>query len=172
MLGHETNRMYRENYSITHRGEWDFGSSTAYLQYVMTRNSDINEGLAGRTEAISSNTDFDTATLRDLTAHGEVNLPLHAWRDQTLTLGNERRTKARRSQRQYPDHQRRRLGTGALHHRDTTSQAQIFSLFAEDNIELLPGTMLTPAAPDHHSIVGDNFSPSLNISHALTDASP
>ncbi|WP_304529411.1 FepA family TonB-dependent siderophore receptor, partial [Dyella sp. C9] len=55
--------------------------------------------------------------------------------------------------------------------RDTTSQAQLCSLFAEDNIELLPGTMLTPGLRwDHHSIVGENFSPSLNISHALTNA--
>lgn len=173
MLGHETNRMYRENYSITHRGEWDFGSSMAYLQYEKTRNSRINEGLAGGTEGIFSNTDFYTATLRDLTAHGEVNLPLHAWRDQTLTLGSEW------VQQKLDDPSANTQTTSeggsvpglASSNRDTTSQAQIFSLFAEDNIELLPGTMLTPGLRwDHHNIVGDNFSPSLNLSHALTDA--
>nr|WP_236175874.1 TonB-dependent siderophore receptor [Pseudomonas pseudonitroreducens] len=173
MLGHETNRMFRENYSITHRGEWDFGSSMAYLQYEKTRNSRINEGLAGGTEGIFSNTDFYTATLRDLTAHGEVNLPLHAWRDQTLTLGSEW------VQQKLDDPSANTQTTSeggsvpglAGSNRDTTSQAQIFSLFAEDNIELLPGTMLTPGLRwDHHSIVGDNFSPSLNISHALTQS--
>ncbi|WP_430318713.1 TonB-dependent siderophore receptor [Pseudomonas nitroreducens] len=173
MLGHETNRMYRENYSITHRGEWDFGSSMAYLQYEKTRNSRINEGLAGGTEGIFSNTDFYTATLRDLTAHGEVNLPLHAWRDQTLTLGSEW------VQQKLDDPSANTQTTSeggsvpglASSNRDTTSQAQIFSLFAEDNIELLPGTMLTPGLRwDHHNIVGDNFSPSLNLSHALTDS--
>lgn len=173
MLGHETNRMYRENYSITHRGEWDFGSSMAYLQYEKTRNSRINEGLAGGTEGIFSNTDFYTATLRDLTAHGELNLPLHAWRDQTLTLGSEW------VQQKLDDPSANTQTTsegGSVpglngSNRDTTSQAQIFSLFAEDNIELLPGTMLTPGLRwDHHSIVGDNFSPSLNLSHALTDS--
>ncbi|WP_437181104.1 TonB-dependent siderophore receptor [Pseudomonas nitroreducens] len=173
MLGHETNRMYRESYSITHRGEWDFGSSMAYLQYEKTRNSRINEGLAGGTEGIFSNTDFYTATLRDLTAHGEVNLPLHAWRDQTLTLGSEW------VQQKLDDPSANTQTTSeggsvpglAGSNRDTTSQAQIFSLFAEDNIELLPGTMLTPGLRwDHHSIVGDNFSPSLNISHALTQS--
>ncbi|MBD9500966.1 TonB-dependent siderophore receptor [Pseudomonas sp. PDM23] len=172
MLGHETNRMYRENYSITHRGEWDFGSSMAYLQYEKTRNSRINEGLAGGTEGIFSNTDFYTATLRDLTAHGEVNLPLHAWRDQTLTLGSEW------VQQKLDDPSANTQTTSeggsvpglTSSDRDTTSQAQIFSLFAEDNIELMPGTMLTPGLRwDHHSIVGDNFSPSLNLSHALTD---
>lgn len=173
MLGHETNRMYRENYSITHRGEWDFGSSMAYLQYEKTRNSRINEGLAGGTEGIFSNTDFYTATLRDLTAHGELNLPLHAWRDQTLTLGSEW------VQQKLDDPSANTQATSeggsvpglTSSNRDTTSQAQIFSLFAEDNIELLPGTMLTPGLRwDHHSIVGDNFSPSLNLSHALTDS--
>jgi len=173
MLGHETNRMYRENYSITHRGEWDFGSSMAYLQYEKTRNSRINEGLAGGTEGIFSNTDFYTATLRDLTAHGEVNLPLHAWRDHTLTLGSEW------VQQKLDDPSANTQTTSeggsvpglASSNRDTTSQAQIFSLFAEDNIELLPGTMLTPGLRwDHHNIVGDNFSPSLNLSHALTDS--
>ncbi|MBD9676470.1 TonB-dependent siderophore receptor [Pseudomonas sp. PDM18] len=172
MLGHETNRMYRENYSITHRGEWDFGSSMAYLQYEKTRNSRINEGLAGGTEGIFSNTDFYTATLRDLTAHGEVNLPLHAWRDQTLTLGSEW------VQQKLDDPSANTQTTSeggsvpglTSSNRDTTSQAQIFSLFAEDNIELMPGTMLTPGLRwDHHSMVGDNFSPSLNLSHALTD---
>ena len=172
MLGHETNILYRENYALTHRGDWDFGSTMAYLQYEKTRNQRINEGLAGGTEGIFSNTDFYTSTLRTLTAHGEVNLPLHAWRDQTLTLGSEW------SQQQLNDPSANTQTTtegGAVSgltgtNRDTSSQAQIFSLFAEDNIELMPGTMLTPALRfDRHSIVGDNWSPSLNLSHALTD---
>ncbi|AGI24234.1 outer membrane receptor FepA [Pseudomonas sp. ATCC 13867] len=172
MLGHETNRMYRENYSVTHRGEWDFGSSMAYLQYEKTRNSRINEGLAGGTEGIFNNTDFYTATLRDLTAHGEVNLPLHAWRDQTLTLGSE----WVRQELDDPSANTQSTSEGGAvpgldsSGRSTTSSARIFSLFAEDNIELMPGTMLTPGLRwDHHDIVGDNWSPSLNLSHALTD---
>lgn len=173
MLGHETNRMYRENYSLTHRGEWDFGSSMAYLQYEKTRNSRINEGLAGGTEGIFSNTDFYTATLRDLTAHGEVNLPLNAWRDQTLTLGSE----WVRQQLDDPSANTQTTSEGGAvpgltsSGRDSSSETRIFSLFAEDNIELLPGTMLTPGLRwDHHDIVGDNWSPSLNISHALSNS--
>ncbi|STV96804.1 TonB-dependent receptor [Klebsiella michiganensis] len=43
--------------------------------------------------------------------------------------------------------------------------AEIFSLFTEDNIALTESTMLTPALRfDHHSIVGNNWSPSLNLS--------
>ncbi|MBL1736391.1 TonB-dependent receptor, partial [Klebsiella pneumoniae] len=50
------------------------------------------------------------------------------------------------------------------------SQAEIFSLFAENNMELTDTTMLTPALRfDHHSIVGNNWSPSLNLSQGLWD---
>ncbi|UCZ85078.1 TonB-dependent siderophore receptor [Pseudomonas sp. L5B5] len=173
LLGHETNRTYRETYSLTHRGEWDFGSSMAYLQYEKTRNSRINEGLAGGTEGIFSDANFYTSVLRDLTAHGELNLPLHAGFEQTLTLGSEW------SQQKLDDPSSNTQDTkeaGAIPglasgNRSSQSSAQIFSLFAEDNIELAPGTMLTPGLRfDHHSIVGDNWSPSLNLSHALSDS--
>lgn len=173
LLGDETNRTYRENYALTHRGDWDFGSTLAYLQYEKTRNKRINEGLAGGTEGIFANTDFYQSVLRDLTAHGEVNLPLQTGGlDQTLTLGSEW------TQQKLDDPSANTQTTteaGAVAGlsstgRSTDSQAQIFSLFAEDNIELLPGTMLTPGLRfDRHSIVGDNWSPSLNLSQVLTD---
>ncbi|KMN23132.1 TonB-dependent siderophore receptor [Pseudomonas helleri] len=172
LLGHETNRTYRETYALTHRGEWDFGSSMAYLQYEKTRNTRINEGLAGGTEGIFSNSGFYTAVLKDLTAHGELNLPLHAGLDQTLTLGTEW------TQQKLDDPSANTQLTtegGAVPgltstNRSTSSSAQIFSLFAANNIELLPGTMLTPGLRlDHHSIVGNNWSPSLNLSHELTN---
>ena len=172
LLGHETNRTYRETYSVTHRGDWDFGSTLAYLQYEKTRNRRINEGLAGGTEGIFSNSDFYTATLHDLTAHGEVNLPLDAGVDQTLTLGSE----WVEQKLDDPSANTQTTSEGgavsglASTGRDTSSEAHIFSLFAEDNIELFEGTMLTPGLRfDHHDIVGDNWSPSLNLSHQLTD---
>ncbi|VFT05745.1 outer membrane receptor FepA [Pseudomonas aeruginosa] len=174
MLGHETNRMYRETYSVTHRGEWDFGSSLAYLQYEKTRNSRINEGLAGGTEGIfdPNNAGFYTATLRDLTAHGEVNLPLHLGYEQTLTLGSEwteQKLDDPSSNTQNTEEGGSIPGLAGKN-RSSSSSARIFSLFAEDNIELMPGTMLTPGLRwDHHDIVGDNWSPSLNLSHALTE---
>ncbi|RWW90673.1 hypothetical protein BHE74_00010216 [Ensete ventricosum] len=172
MLGHETNILYREHYAVTHRGEWDFGSSLAYLQYEKTRNSRINEGLAGGTEGIFANTDFYTTTLRDLTAHGEVSLPLHAGVDQVLTLGTE----WVESKLDDPSANTQTTTAGGSvagltsTNRSSTSSARIFSVFAEDNIELRPGTRLTPGLRlDHHDIVGDNWSPSLNLSQVLTD---
>ena len=172
MLGHETNRTYRETYALTHRGEWDFGSSMAFIQYEKTRNSRLNEGLAGGTEGIFSDTHFYTAVLRDLTAHAEVNLPLQAGLDQTLTLGTEwtEQNLDDPSATTQTTSEGGSVGGLSSSNRSTASSARIFSLFAEDNIELFPGTMLTPGLRlDHHNVVGDNWSPSLNLSHALTD---
>ncbi|STU64772.1 TonB-dependent receptor [Klebsiella pneumoniae] len=46
------------------------------------------------------------------------------------------------------------------HGRSPYSQAEIFSLFAENNMELTDTTMLTPALRfDHHSIVGNKLEP-------------
>ncbi|MFF7706135.1 FepA family TonB-dependent siderophore receptor [Pseudomonas sp. NPDC007930] len=172
MLGHETNILYRNTWALTHRGEWDWGNSLAYLQYEKTRNRRLNEGLAGGTEGIFSNTDFYTTELRSLTAHGEVNVPLR-WGglDQTMTLGTEwveqkvtdplavtQATTAGGT-----------VGGIAASGRSDSTEAHIASLFAEDNIELREGTMLTPALRfDHHDIVGDNWSPGLNLSQVLT----
>ncbi len=56
--GKETNRIYRETFGLTHRGAWDNGvSTTNYVQFERTRNTRLNEGLAGGTEGI-----FDTKT--------------------------------------------------------------------------------------------------------------
>ena len=172
LLGHETNVMYRQTYAVTHRGDWDLGTSLAYLQYEKTRNSRISEGLAGGTEGIFSSSNFNTSVLRDLTAHGELSLPLHAGVDQVLTVGTE----WVEQQLDDPSSNVQTTTAGgsvpglAGSNRSSSSSARIFSVFVEDNIELRPGTRLTPGLRmDHHDIVGDNWSPSLNLSQVLTD---
>jgi ferric enterobactin receptor len=172
LLGHETNVMYRETYAVTHRGDWDLGTSLVYLQYEKTRNSRISEGLAGGTEGIFSSSNFNTSVLRDLTAHGELSLPLHAGVDQVLTVGTE----WVEQQLDDPSSNVQTTTAGgsvpglAGSNRSSSSSARIFSVFIEDNIELRPGTRLTPGLRmDHHDIVGDNWSPSLNLSQVLTD---
>lgn len=42
--GAETNRMYRENYAITHNGTWSFGTSRFVAQYDSTRNNRLRRG--------------------------------------------------------------------------------------------------------------------------------
>lgn len=49
--GKETNRLYRNTYSVTWNGGWDNGVTTSnWAQYEHTRNSRKGEGLAGGTE--------------------------------------------------------------------------------------------------------------------------
>lgn len=172
LYGAETNRMYRENFSVTHRGFWDNGvSSNSYIQYEETRNSRINEGLAGGTEGIFSNRDFNTIKLDNYLAHTEVNLPFEWGVNQVVTFGaewNDQKMHDPVSNTQTTTEGGSVVGLTA--NRDTRASAQIASLFVEDNIELTDTTMLTPALRfDHHSTAGSNWSPGLNLSQELGD---
>lgn len=170
--GDETNRLYRQNFALTWTGAWDNGISTrSYAQYENTRNSRMNEGLAGGTEGIFANSDFSTIELNDVLLHSEISVPFELGVNQTATFGtewNQQKMKDASSNTQT-------FMSGAVDgisgtDRSPYSQAEIFSLFAEDNIELTDSTMLVPGLRfDHHSIVGNNWSPSLNLSQGLGD---
>lgn len=170
--GEETNRLYRQNFAVTWTGAWDNGISTrSYARYENTRNSRMDEGLAGGTEGIFSDDGFSTIQLDDVMLHSEISVPFELLVNQTATFGtewNQQRMKDGSSNSQaLSGGNIDGLSTGT---RSPYSQAEIFSLFAEDNIEVTDSTMLTPALRfDHHSIVGDNWSPSLNLSQGLGD---
>ncbi|MFV0264132.1 MAG: siderophore enterobactin receptor FepA [Kluyvera sp.] len=170
--GKETNRLYRNTYSVTWNGGWDNGITTSnWAQYEHTRNSRKGEGLAGGTEGIFNSNLFSDTDLSDVMLHSEINLPFDYLVNQNLTLGtewNQQRMKDKASNTQtfmggdIPGY--------SSTDRSPYSQAEIFSLFAENNMELTDTTMLTPALRfDHHSVVGDNWSPSLNLSQGLWD---
>ncbi|WP_308563533.1 TonB-dependent siderophore receptor [uncultured Klebsiella sp.] len=173
--GKETNRLYRNNYALTWNGAWDNGITTSnWAQYERTRNSRTPEGLAGGTEGIfdpNSTQKYIDADLNDVTLHSEVSIPFDLLVNQNLTLGtewNQQRMKDKSSNTQTF------LGGDIPGYdsagRSPYSKAKIFSLFAENNMELTDTTMLTPALRfDHHSIVGNNWSPSLNLSQGLWD---
>jgi len=171
-LGRETNIMYRENYAITHRGEWSFGSTINYLQYEKTRNRRLQEGLAGGPEGSILNGNFGTIELDTTTAHSELSLPLSGLVDQVATVGAE--WVEQRMDDPFSNNQTTTeagdvpgLINGA---RDTESSARIASVFVESNMQLHPGTILTPGLRfDHHSLTGSNWSPSLNLSQTLGD---
>ena len=173
--GEETNRLYRQNYALTWNGGWNNGVTTSnWVQYEHTRNSRTPEGLAGGTEGIfapNATQKYVDTDLNDITLHSEISLPFELWVNQNLTLGtewNQQRMKDMSSNSQtfmggdIPGY--------SSTDRSPYSKAEIFSLFAENNIELTETTMLTPGLRfDHHSIVGDNWSPSLNLSQGLGD---
>lgn len=170
-IGRETNKLYRQTFALTHRGDWDFGTTLSYLQYEDTRNRRLQEGLSGAGEGSFTGAGlFGTTELKNTTVHTEVNLPISGFMEQVLTVGAEwveqrmddpfSNVQSTDEAGSLPD-----VGSG---NRSTESSARIASLFIEDNIEVRPGTIVTPGLRfDRHSIVGDNWSPSLNLSHAL-----
>ena len=64
-------------------------TSNSYAQYEHTRNSRMDEGLAGGTEGIFSSSEFSDIDLADVLLHSEVNIPFTLGVDQNLTLGTE-----------------------------------------------------------------------------------
>lgn len=88
--GEETNRLYRQNYGITHNGIWDWGQSRFGVYYEKTNNTRMNEGLSGGGEGrILADEKFTTNRLSTLRTSGELNIPLNTLVDQTLTVGAE-----------------------------------------------------------------------------------
>lgn len=171
--GKETNRLYRQNYAVTWTGGWDNGVTTnSWVQYEHTRNSRMNEGLAGGTEGIFANNQFSDIDLSDVLLHSEASIPFDLLVNQNLTLGsewNQQRMKDGSSNSQSLSEGGVIPGMSSTN-RSPYSKAEIFSLFAENNMELTSSTMLTPGLRfDHHSIVGDNWSPSLNLSQELVE---
>ncbi|QOV65208.1 TonB-dependent siderophore receptor [Kosakonia pseudosacchari] len=170
--GKETNRLYRQNYSATWTGGWDNGVTTNnWVRYEHTRNSRIPEGLAGGTEGLFNAQKFSDIDYSDLLLHSEASVPFELLFKQNLTLGAEW---DHQSMKDYTSNTQTFMGGNIPGYSSTGrspySDADIFSVFAEDNIELTDSTMLTPALRfDHHTIVGNNWSPSLNLSQGLGD---
>lgn len=145
--GKETNRLYRQNYSINWTGGWDNGVTTNnWAQYEHTRNSRLGEGLAGGLEGLFNSNHFSDIDLADVMLHSEVSVPFDLLINQNLTIGtewNQQRMKDMASNT-------RALQGGPISGfastgRSPYSSAEIFSVFAEDNMEVTDTTMLTPA---------------------------
>jgi ferric enterobactin receptor len=170
-LGRETNTMYRQNFSVTHRGDWAFGTSKVLAQYEKTRNNRLLEGQTGSVDGdISAGADKSTSTYDSYLLQGQLDIPLQIIVPQTLTVGSE----WNRQELDDPSSLDRAIGTtlpnSAAGSRPTNMDATIMALFMEDNIELTPKWFLTPGLRlDHHDQFGANWSPSLNTSYKLTD---
>ncbi|GKV94669.1 TonB-dependent siderophore receptor [Pectobacterium aroidearum] len=173
LYGRETNRMYRQNYALTHRGYWDSGVSVlSYLQYEKTQNTRISEALSGGPAGRPTGSTYTTINLDTYTAHSEVNIPFDAWFNQTATVGVEwvEQKMHDPSSNTQTTTEAGSISTISNTNRSSDISSRIASVFVEDNIELTDSTMLTPALRlDQHSIVGTNWSPSLNLSQHLND---
>ena len=181
-LGSETNRIYRQAYSITHNGDWNADTQTlSYLQYERTRNSRLLEGLAGGTEgafndpAKVNDGGYGDINLRTLTAHTELNRRLN-WGgiDQMGTFGLEW-VRQDLEDKASDLSQRNPSGPGSKNPVVPFAyapkvHANIYSVFAEDNLYIGDAWTVTPGLRyDYHSLQGSNWSPSLNLSYMVNE---
>ncbi|WP_380183072.1 TonB-dependent siderophore receptor [Kalamiella sp. sgz302252] len=169
LYGHETNRMYRQNYGVTHNGVWDWGQSKVGFYYEKTNNTRLHEGTTGRNEGMIDKEEYGTSRLQNYRASGEVTIPVEKWLEQTLTLGAEWNREALND----PDSMQATstnggTGGGISDDRSAKNSAELSAIYFEDNIEPVVGTNLIPGLRfDYHDKFGGNFSPSLNASQAL-----
>lgn len=172
--GAETNRMTRSTYALTHRGTYDFGQSTSFLQWENNRNRRNLEGLAGGPEGSITSNEQGTITLDNVTAKSEWVLPLSTFgTSQMLTLGAEFRGEYIND----PVSLRQDITVGDIpgvdpegDNRDPRSDQWTVGIFAEDNIYITPRLTLTPGLRlDYNSNFGANWSPSLNASYQISD---
>ncbi|HGM5582036.1 TPA: TonB-dependent siderophore receptor [Pseudomonas putida] len=176
LYGHETNVMQRNTYDLTHLGDFTWGTSKTVLAYEYVRNWRLNEGMAGRTEGAIDGNDAAFSRLRNTRLSSEVNLPFAMGAtEHVLTVGGEYLYETLNDQGSLRPQSSDPTGTGnntivGFDRSDSKMQARSHALFVEDNI-LIGATTVTPGLRfDHHETFGDNFSPSLNLSHKITDA--
>ena len=172
LLGRETNTMYRQTASVTHHGDWEFGTSKLGLAYENSRNRRMSEGLAGGPETGINGQTKSTSELQSYRLNGELNLPLELGFEQVVTVGAE--YVRDELDDPYSNSQAASYNGVALDLQSTgrsgKSDADNYAFFIEDNIELNPDWTLTPGLRfDDNSIFGSNWSPSLNSSYKLTD---
>lgn len=167
LLGQETNTMYRESYALTHEAQWDWATSQLTAQFDRTKNKRLTEALAGGPEgSINSSDDRPVSDLKTWRFHGELNIPLHAWRDQNLTLGAEW------VEDDFTDTasttQLDNSGLIQLPKDRSSMQSRIASVYVEDNIQLTDSTDIVLGVRfDDHNKSGSNWSPSFNLTQKL-----
>lgn len=171
--GKETNTLYRQTASVTHRGDWDIGTSQLVASYEKTRNKRLNEGLVGRFEGDPDTEEASVSELKAFRLAGELNMPLQFVFDQVVTMGAE----ATRDKLDDPYSMSQTSTNGvtvpgiASGTRSGEAEADNYALFIEDNVEMSDKWTLTPGLRfDRHSDFGSNWSPSLNSSYKLTDS--
>lgn len=171
LYGSETNIMLRRSFGLTHRGSYSWGTSRLTAAHDQTDNTRLKEGLAGGVEgSINVNAGFSTSELTSTRVEGEVNLPL-TWGgiEQVLTVGFERRDVELDDP--YSVTQSSSAGGGIPgmgNNRSGRSEQQFTAVFIEDNLTIGEQWTVTPGLRfDHHSVAGNDFSPSLNVQYRL-----
>ncbi|EAM2857185.1 TonB-dependent siderophore receptor [Salmonella enterica] len=170
--GRETNRLYRQNYGLTHNSIWDWGQSRLGFYYEKTNNTRMDEGLSGGSEGrITDDQTFTTNHLNSYRTSGEVNIPMLLLFEHTLTVGAEwnldELDDPSSTDLTVKDNNIAGI-SGSAANQNSKNKSEISALYVEDNIEPLAGTnVISGLRFDYLSTSGGNFSPSFNLSQEL-----
>ena len=174
--GAETNRLYRQNYGLTHNGIWDWGQSKLTFSYEKTNNTRLDEGMAGSGEGrITDAQTYSTSRLENYRGNGELYIPFEFYTDNTLTVGTEwtREELNDPASMGFSSSSDTTVGGVSANGtgRSSKNSASLGALYLEDNMDFAGGaTKLIPGIRfDHHTQFGNNFSPSLNLQQDLGD---
>ncbi|MBA1204546.1 TonB-dependent siderophore receptor [Pseudomonas capeferrum] len=175
LYGHETNVMQRSTYDLTHFGDFSWGSTKTLLSYQYVRNWRMNEGLAGGPEGSINDSGAALSRLRNTRLASEASLPFTlGGTEHALTFGGEYLYESLNDQGSFRAQSFDPSDTAGdeiagFDRSESKITAKSYALFIEDNI-VVGDTTITPGLRlDHHEEFGDNLSPSLNLSHKLTD---
>ncbi|MDH2927503.1 FepA family TonB-dependent siderophore receptor [Lonepinella koalarum] len=186
----ETARLYRSAFSLTHKGDWDWGGLETIISYDRTKNSRLQEGLYGGPEGIYTNVEetnalndpndgaFKDSDYKNFRFSSEADIPFTAGVAQVLTLGVEynhyslddpssmRMQLFDQNQQDYfPT-----LANFQSQGRSGKHTQNAFAVYAENNIYVTEKTTIIPAIRfDHNSDSGNNWSPSLNFAHSFNE---
>lgn len=173
--GAETNVMRRRVLSLTHSGDYSFGTSNSYIQLENTRNSRLGEGTKGSNEGKINSDEMKFIELNNLAVKSEWVLPFAiGGKNQSLTLGAEFRQEKKNDQASLEATTLEGVEIPGTEldptKRNPNSEQSILSLYAESNIEWNDQLTLTPALRlDHSDTFGAQLSPGLNASYAFDD---
>jgi ferric enterobactin receptor len=171
-LGSETNRMVRDTLSLTHLGEWGFGTTNTWFQYERTKNSRLDQGSTGAVDGNINSNNWSTATLNSYTLHSEANMAIDRGLAQVITAGVELKYENLDDPGSYTSQASGASLVKVVGYPSTvqsTNSQRILSLFLEDNINLTSKWSVVPGVRlDKISDYGNNWSPSLNTQYALT----
>ena len=165
LIGSETARLYRQSYTLTHNGNWEWGDLESYISFDKTVNSRLPEGLLGSTEgAYNNTTGFSDSILKNYRFGSRADLPLGR---HTLTVGAE----GGRSVLDDSASMKQTMQTYgnipwlASTGRSGKGSQNDFAIYVEDNISLNQGrTFLTPGLRwDYNTAFGSTFSPLVQL---------
>ena len=177
LQGSETNRVYRQAYSLTHEGKWSWGENKTYFQFDKTVNSRFPVGLGYSAEGSWADYSFIDSTLKNYRIDNELLIPLKTGAvDHLVTVGMDwnysHLNDPQSMSYDFVNNGFFNLGSIpwlAQGNRSGKTSAVAYGVFVEDKIAVGATTITPMVRFDHHSVSGSNWSPSLNITHDVND---